>query len=342
MSEESKALATRITTVRGMFEKALPELKRAAPRHITAERMIKVMTASLSRVFKLAECTPQSLLLALMTATELGLEPNSPLGHGYILPVWNSRAGVNEAQFWPGYRGLIYLAFQSGEVTDIRSCAVREGDLWRYRDTRGGIDWEWAPADLDESDEAREARRIRRVYAAASMTGDREHIEVMSTAEIERIRKRAPSSRSKRETPWDTDWEQMARKTVIKRLCKYLPLSTEKTELLARAIEVDNAASGDAADDVLEVLAQQPPPDVPEIVTESSAGEHRAPVVAPESRQLNADTRVPAQQPTSRAEEVRAKVAEKARRAAAPAPATAEGEPPAQQESHADGDPLKD
>lgn len=332
--DETKALAQRIGTVRGMFEKALPELKRATPKHITAERMIKVMTASLSRVWKLAECTPQSLLLALMTATELGLEPNSPLGHAYILPVWNGKAGVNEAQFWPGYRGLIYLAFQSGEVNDIRSCAVREGDLWRYRDTRGGVDWEWAPADLDESDEAREARRIRRVYAAATMTGDREHIEVMSTAEIERIRKRAPSSRAKRETPWDTDWEQMARKTVIKRLCKYLPLSTEKTELLARAIEVDNAAMGEASDDILEVLATAPPPEEQQQPAEIVTSGEPAPA---EPRQLVADSRVPVAAPTSRAEEVRARVAAKRAAAGAPPPAQPEPEPPT-----ADGDPMND
>jgi recombination protein RecT len=323
-SPAALALQQRVNTIKSLFDRALPELQKAAPRHITADRLIKVAAASLSRVEHLSECTQSSLLIALMTATELGLEPNTPLGHAYILPYKNTQAGgIYEAQFIPGYRGLVYLAFQSGEVNDIRSAVVKVGDTWRYRDARGGVDWEFAPSEAED----REEQATRLVYAVASMKGGNEHIEVMTRAQINAIAASSAGARSQK-SPWHNHWEEMARKTVIKRLCKHLPLSPERSDLVLRAVEVDNRAAGEPAGmpmDIAEAMSQpRPQEDAPNVPAQAPAlnadtrvpqtfvggggAREREPVVAAQTAPAAAPQ--PQAEPMSRADEVRAKIAE--------------------------------
>jgi recombination protein RecT len=311
LSDRERAIRQRISTVKDLFGKASGDLRAVAPKHITPERMIKVAVASLSRVPNLAECTPHSLLIALMTATELGLEPNTPLGHSYIVPLKNK--GVYEAQFWPGYRGLVYLAFQSGEVIDIRSSVVKQlndkdRDHWFYKDGRGGIQFEWTPSEHPD----REDWPVRCVYAAATMRNDREHLEVMTRAQINAIYKASPAGRGGFSSPWDAHWEEMARKTVIKRLCKHLPLATEKTELLARAIEVDNAQSGDDENGVIATLASSLSESSQEAAQAATAS---APNIPAETPQLPQDTRVkvPEEAPPKEAAPAKPSRAEEAR-----------------------------
>ena len=90
------------------------EIAKALPSVMTPDRFTRMMLSAVSATPKLAECTPKSFLGAMMNAAQLGLEPNTPLGQAYILPYSNK--GVMEAQFQIGYKGLIDLAYRSGEV----------------------------------------------------------------------------------------------------------------------------------------------------------------------------------------------------------------------------------
>lgn len=226
MSNQSQAIErapTRAQQLTKLFERSSSKLAQVAPKHITPERMVRLLAASLSRVPKLAECDEGSLLIALMTATQLGLEPNTPLGHGYIIPVWNSKRGCNEAQFWPGYRGLVHLAEQTGVIKGIRSRLVRARDLFEYEDTHKGEVWRFVPADGDRGE-------IRKVFAVANRAeGFPPSIEIMTLAEVIAIRDSSPSARGKYglSGPWVTHFDEMMRKTGIKRLTKQIPLSTE-------------------------------------------------------------------------------------------------------------------
>lgn len=83
------------------------EIRKALPAVITPERFTRIVLSALSTNPKLAETTPQSFLGAMMTAAQLGMEPNTPLGQAYLIPYYNSKSRCNECQFQLGYKGMI-------------------------------------------------------------------------------------------------------------------------------------------------------------------------------------------------------------------------------------------
>ena len=211
------------------FSQALPETARKT---MTPERISKLMLSAMSRNPKLLECTPESVLKVCMESASLALEPQSPLGHLYAVPYWNSKNGAMEAQPIIGYRGLIALARRSGEITSIDAEAVRERDHFVFQK---GLDpkLEHRPA-LDGKDPG----PVIAAYAIAKFKDGGFQIDVMSRAQIDAIRGRSKSPKS---GPWETDFDEMARKTVVRRAAKYWPMSTE----LARGLEMDDEAESD-------------------------------------------------------------------------------------------------
>ncbi|MHC4371164.1 MAG: recombinase RecT [Planctomycetota bacterium] len=190
----------------------LAEIAEALPNHITKERMISVFLTAITTTPELANCEPFSLLRAVKEASQLGLPTDGILGHGYILPFGK------QAKFIPGYRGLMDLARRSGQVEWIQARVVYEGDEFEYEyGLEPSLTHKEAPRG--EGD-----RKVVAVYAAAKLVTGEKVFEVMYREDIEKIRQRSPSGRK---GPWVTDWEEMARKTLIRRLMKYLPLSTD-------------------------------------------------------------------------------------------------------------------
>jgi len=198
------------------------------PRHITPERVVKMALVAASRQPKLLSCTKESICKAIITASELGLDCSGTLGSGYIIPYGN------EATFIPGYRGLIDLARRSGQISNIQAHVVYKQDFFEFE---LGTDMKLVhkphiAADRDETKAA-----IVCAYAIAELTDGTRQIEVMTISQIEGIRKRSKAGNS---GPWVTDFAEMARKTVVRRLCKYLPLSPE----LEKALQIDNENDG--------------------------------------------------------------------------------------------------
>lgn len=112
---------------------AKKQLASIAAKHLSPERMMKVVANALRVTPKLAECEPMSLLGALMTCAWLGLEPNTPLGHAYLIPFANKKKGIVEVQLIIGYKGYIDLARRSGNVSSIHADVVYDDDeLWSY------------------------------------------------------------------------------------------------------------------------------------------------------------------------------------------------------------------
>ena len=87
-------------TMQDLLRQMEPEIKKALPGSFTPERLSRIVLSSLSRNKALADTTPQSFLGAMMTAAQLGLEPNTPLGQAYLIPFRNH--GVLECQFQLG------------------------------------------------------------------------------------------------------------------------------------------------------------------------------------------------------------------------------------------------
>lgn len=212
------------------------EIARQLPKHMTAERMARVTLTALTRIPKLAECTPESFLRCVMDLSQWGLEPDGRRAH--LIPFENRRAGTVECQLIIDYKGIVELLYRSGNVTALHADVVYEGDLFGYSlgQIKNHTPWFLLPKS------ARDEERGKPIaaYCIATMRDGTEKHEVMSYDEIESIRKR---SRAGNSGPWVTDWNEMAKKTVFRRCSKWLPWSAE----IRDAIEND--------DDVIETTA---------------------------------------------------------------------------------------
>ena len=232
----STAVAKPRATVKDLLERAKPSFEAVLPKHLNADRMVKLVLLATTKTPKLLECDPKTLLSAVMQAAQLGLEINSALGSAYLVPFGN------QVQLIPGYRGLIDLSRRSGNILFIEARVVYEGETFSVEQ---GTDPKIVhrPSLGEKKDDDLVA-----VYAVALVKdAPRPQFEVMSREQVNAIRGR---SRAAKDGPWVTDFAEMARKTVVKRLCKYLPLSPE----LAAAIELDNRAETGEVSSVSDVI----------------------------------------------------------------------------------------
>lgn len=217
--------------LKAYLEKMKPAMAAVLPKHVTPDRITKVVLSATSRQPKLLECTIESIARAVMQASELGLEIGGLLGEAYLVPYNNKVNGQwrKEAQCIPGYKGLLKLARQSGQLVSLCANLV-------YADDEFTADI--ATAEVSHKLNAQRFMGDRGefvgAYAYAVLKDGGRVLEPMSRQQIDLVRAR---SKSKDNGPWVTDYEQMARKTVIRRICNYLPLSPE----LQRALEHDDA-----------------------------------------------------------------------------------------------------
>lgn len=191
------------------------QFRLALPSHIKVEMFTRNLMTALQENPGLADCNRDTLLKAAMTAAQLGLLVGSALGQAYILPFKNN--GRLEATMIPGYRGYLTLARNSGEVESMQAFEVCERDEFDYK-LGFNVDVTHKPA-------MGERGPIKFVYCAVTFKDGGRHLEVMTSAEVEAIRARSKSPNS---PAWVKDWMMMARKTVIRRTAKYLPLSVQR------------------------------------------------------------------------------------------------------------------
>lgn len=216
----------------GMLQKMSGEMARALPQHIRPDRMARVFLTALRTTPDLAQCSQASFLASVMTLSQLGLEPNTPLGHAYLIPRLMKQpdgSRVRECTVIIGYQGLMDLARRSGQVTAIWGFPVYEGDDFKV--TLGlNPDIRHEPGNGDQ-----DASRLTHVYACASLRdSDRPVFVVLTREAIEEARKRGGSRKF---SPWQTDYVAMAMKTAVRRLYKWLP----KTLEMATAAAIDEA-----------------------------------------------------------------------------------------------------
>lgn len=202
----------------------LDQLRAALPKHVTPERLVRIVLTEIRRVPKLAECKQQSLLGAIVQAAQLGLEPGV-LGQCWIIPFGG------EAVFIPGYRGLVQLMWRSNLVRAVSARAVFTGDTFGYDFGEDRI----AHTPGGETD----PEKLTHAWAAIHTTAGGRIFDVMTREEIERTRRR---SRAGTSGPWVTDYAEMAKKTVLRRLAKLAPASVELMTALRLDDEADTGA----------------------------------------------------------------------------------------------------
>lgn len=220
---------TKPTNFPMMLDAYKNEIARALPRHLNAETMMRIALTCFRMNPKLAECEPASVFACVVQASQLGLRPGL-MGECYLIPY------KDQCTLQIGYQGLLELVRRSGLVEDVAAYVVRQGDEF-------DVEWGTTPGIKHKPFLDGDAGDLRLVYAVARMKGGGVHAELMTIADIEKIRARSQNvqnaSRYGKKTPWDTDFDEMARKTVLRRICKYLPKSPD----LASALALDDAAS---------------------------------------------------------------------------------------------------
>lgn len=224
------------------------EIKKALPSVMTPERFTRIVLSALSTNPKLAETTPQSFLGAMMTAAQLGLEPNTPLGQAYLLPYWNSKANAYECQFQLGYKGLLDLAYRSGEISVIQAHVVYSEDQFSYS---FGL-----KPELKHIPAGEERGEPVYVYAIFHTKDGGYGFEVCSIDDIRAHAQRY--SKSFQNGTWQTNFEEMAKKTVLKRVLKYAPLKSE----FLRGLAQDETIKQEISEDMYMVEAAYAEPDV--------------------------------------------------------------------------------
>jgi recombination protein RecT len=233
------APATKGKTINDLFEQMKPAIAQAIPKHLTPDRLLRIATTSIRTNPKLKVCTPESLLGAVMQCAQLGLEP-SILGHAYLIPYKNK--GVDECQFQIGYKGLIELARRTGQISSIMAQAVHENDEFEYE---YGINEKLrhVPADGERG-------QVVKYYSYAKFKDGGYSFMVMSRQDI--MIHRDKFSKAKTYGPWVDHFDEMAKKTVLKALMKYMPISVE----FQRAVDQDETTKHfeSGTDDMSEIV----------------------------------------------------------------------------------------
>jgi recombination protein RecT len=220
-------------TIKDLLEKSKTSIAAVLPKHLTPDRLLKVALSATARTPALLACTPQSILLAVMQSAELGLEVGGLLGEAYFVPFKNS------VQLIVGYRGMIKLARNSGQLKTIEARVVHANDQFE-------IEFGLENRLIHKPCLSGEPGDTVCVYAIARYKDDAYQVEVMTRAEIDAIRKRSQAADS---GPWVTDFDEMAKKTVLRRLLKTGPLSPE----VARALEHETAVEQNVASPLIDV-----------------------------------------------------------------------------------------
>jgi recombination protein RecT len=260
MSVETKELATAPTKYNGLAPigsantlKALLNAQRESlmeilPKHVTPERLLKTMLVAVNRNQELLECTTASILETISRAAELGLDLSGTLGEAYPVPFNNktkSGGWVKQCQLIIGYRGMAKLARQSGEIKTITADVVHANDHFKLR--------KGSKAECVFEPNYTDRGVVIGAFAHVEFKDGGEQFEFMLRDDIETIRRRSKAGTDRDGNPvgaWRSDWGEMAKKTVFKRLAKWLPLSPEKAEKFARAMEID---AEDYAPEILEL-----------------------------------------------------------------------------------------
>lgn len=227
--EIQKKESTPMVKFKDLVEKMKPELMEVLPKHLTSERMAKVLMIEAHNTPALLECSFKSIAQSVMLSAQIGLEPGGMLGHMYFIPFNDKRAGGKTCTPIIGYKGMLELARRSGQVKWLDARVVYQGEPFAVT---AGLQPDITHVVRGEVD--REDKNVVAAYAVVVLKDGGQYFEVLWKNDIDRIKKR---SRGGRTGPWVDDYARMARKSAIRALFNggAVPMSVE----MATAIEID-------------------------------------------------------------------------------------------------------
>lgn len=220
--------ANPVAVIRQNLQVMAPEFKAALPPHITVEKFTRVAQTAIQNTPALAQADRRSLFGAFVKLAQDGLLPD---GREAAVVMFG-----NKAQAMPMIGGILKRIRQSGEVSRVSAHVVYANDQFTVR---YGFD-----EDVEHIPPALDKPRGEPIgaYATAVLKDGSKLLEVMSLEEIEKVRN---VSRAAKNGPWVAWWSEMARKTVMRRLSKRLPMSTDlEDEIFSRdeTLQIDGTA----------------------------------------------------------------------------------------------------
>lgn len=235
---ENKDLKKTENSFLSLLTKSKSQIKLALPKHLDVDRVVRIALTEYRKNPLLAKCDNISTLKCVMESSQLGLEIGGITGQAYLVPFYSSKNKAWECSLIVGYKGLIELIWRSGHVNELHSQCVYAND---HFDLAYGIEPKLEHKPLINEDRG----QFIGAYAVARFKEGGYMFEFMSADDINRTRDASANyakSQNKEYTIWAKHYNEMARKTVLRKLAKYLPKSAE----LSRAVTVDE--TGDTGD----------------------------------------------------------------------------------------------
>ena len=237
------AKITKSMSIADLIKTLEPEIKKALPSVITPERFTRMALSALNNNPQLMECSQMSFLAALMTAAQLGMEINTPLGQAYLIPFKNK--GKLECQFVLGVKGMLDLVYRNENVQMIQAHCVYENDYFSYA---YGLNPKLE--HIPSVDEHGNRGDMTHVYALYRLSNNGYGFQVMSKRDIDMHAEKYSKAYNSTSSPWVTSYDSMALKTVVKKLLKYAPLKTD----VIRAVNTDSSIKSELSVDMSEVV----------------------------------------------------------------------------------------
>lgn len=213
--------------LRNQLQRMQPQWAAALPKHIRPEHFERVVLTAIQGNPSLMTLDRRSLFQACTQAAQDGLLPDGR--EGAIVPF------KGKAKWMPMVAGLLRKARNSGQIAAIVARVVYDGDKYRYWIDEDGEHLIYEPADNPD------LAIVKRVFAMAKLTDGTLLVEPMSRGEIEKVRASSQTGQ-KEDGPWVQWWDEMAKKTAIRRLAKRLPMSPELEDVIRRDDELYDVA----------------------------------------------------------------------------------------------------
>jgi recombination protein RecT len=273
MSNQALATRPQSNDLRIMIQsdKIREQLAMALPHYYTPDQFTVIVRTAINKNPRLAECDPGSFMTAMITAAQMGLAPDGR--HGHLIPRYNGKAQRMECQFQPDYKGLVSLVRKNDNVADVYAETVHEADTFRI--TKG------LHRDLIHEVDVRKSRGafIGAYAVIAYKDGSSPSFEFMDKEQIDAIKARSQSPNA---GPWSTDYTEMAKKTVIKRLLKLADLSQETVERLNADTSLDVAPISTVSEIKTAVIPERPALPEPSAEQDAAAPTQEYPETQPE------------------------------------------------------------
>lgn len=218
--------AANTNNLKDFINKNKTKIIEVMPKFINQDLFFRTIFIAITKDPKLAQCTTESFLCAMLDAAAMGVIPNSPSKEAYIVPYTDDRDRTKKkATFQLSYKGIINITYRNPIVKDITVSEVCENDKFRcvYGDDNHRMLYHEIPTMTPRG-------KVIGYYAEVRMRNGGDVFRYKSKEDIERFAKEKSPMYRYGSGPWRTDFDAMAKKTILKDVLKIIPSGSENIQ----------------------------------------------------------------------------------------------------------------